>query len=190
MIIIIFVRIFMNMNFKNFMQLGLSILIVSISILPLIEYLLSIEELNIQVFQYLQIAQLLIGQISLEDTVFLAKLLETLQSFIFFPETNTDLLFGSGLSGRESIYIASDMGWILNIFSFGIFGISIFIFLHLYLIFLSYKSSIHIPIIMITVLILLVNFKENLFFVRHVSAVYFFCLVYLSFEKNWFLVKK
>ena len=97
---------------------------------------------NNQLFQYVQILQFLFGSISLDDTTYLRPLLETLKTFLFVPQNTVDLFIGAGISGRESVYIKSDMGWVLNLFSFGLFGIAIFIWLHIYL---DNRRCLHLP---------------------------------------------
>ena len=138
---------------------------------------------NNQLFQYVQILQFLFGSISLDDTTYLRPLLETLKTFLFVPQNTVDLFIGAGISGRESVYIKSDMGWVLNLFSFGLFGIAIFIWLHIYLVWSCRKTAIYAPVFLIVALIFLMNFTENLLFARHVSAVFFVCLCYVGYPK-------
>ena len=180
-IILLLFLILRNIRLRQFTYLLVISLGLSFMVNPSIEYLLNQDDLNNQVFQYVQIAQVLLGQISIEETAYLYDLLETLKTFFIFPSNTLDLFLGAGLSGRESTYIKSDMGWVLNIYSFGLLGISIFTFLHMYLLYLSKSSKIFEPILFITIFILFLNFKENLFFVRHASLVFFLCLIYISY---------
>ena len=180
---ILLIRFFMSFGLKRLVQISFISIFLMFSLNPLINYLLNLEDLNVQLYIYLQLLQILLGEISLDDAEYVSVLFETLQSFLIVPNVGFDILFGTGLSGRESVYVASDMGVILTIFSFGLFGLLIFTFLNLYLVFLARNSSIFEPILMITVLMFLLNFKENIFFARHVSAVFFFCLVYLSLPR-------
>lgn len=138
---------------------------------------------TVQLYQYVQIIQVLFGTISFDDTSYLAPLLEVVKTFLFIPQNTLDLFIGAGISGRESVYIKSDMGWVLNLFSFGIIGIAIFIWLHMYLVWSCRKTAIYVPVFLIVVLIFLLNFKENLLFARHVSAVFFVCLCYVGYPK-------
>ena len=45
-----------------------------------------------------------------------------LSKFIFFPSKISEILFGTGLSPAQAVHINSDMGYIQNIWNFGIIG--------------------------------------------------------------------
>lgn len=180
-ILILIISLLRYINFKQFIFLLVFCVAISFFIDPIINYLLTRDDLPSSVYAYLQIAQLLLGQISFEEASRLSELYKTLLTFIFFPSDTTDLLLGAGLSGRESIILTSDMGWILNIWSFGIIGVSILVCMHLYLISLSRNTKIFEAVLLVTVLIFLVNFKENLLFARHVTSVFYISLIYILY---------
>lgn len=180
-VLILIISFLRHINFKQFIFLTVFCVGISFFVDPIINYLLTRDDLPSSVYAYLQIAQLLLGQISFEEASRLSGLYKTLLTFIFFPSDTTDLLLGAGLSGRESIILKSDMGWILNIWSFGIIGVSILVCMHLYLISLSRNTKIFEAVLLVTILIFLVNFKENLLFARHVTSVFYISLIYILY---------
>ena len=179
--LLLMISILRHISMKQFIFLIISCIALSFLINPIINYLLIQDDLSSSVYAYLQIAQFLLGQISFEEASRLSGLYNTILTFIFFPTGTIDLLLGAGLSGRESTYLRSDMGWVLNIWSFGIIGVSILVCMHFYLILLSRNTKIFEAVLLVTILIFLVNFKENLLFVRHVTSVFYISLIYILY---------
>ena len=182
-------------GYKSFYMSKASILLIAVfAILFGASFIYVLEDLSVfsqnagtsynQLTQYLQMAQVVTGQLKIEDTDYLYPLIELLREFLIFPESTAEWFFGAGISGRESVYIRSDMGWILNLFSFGIVGMTVIILIHLYILWCARNSDLFLPGALILGLILLLNFKENLLFARHVSAVLFVWLFYVKFPPS------
>jgi hypothetical protein len=99
----------------------------------------------------------------------------------FFPDSVIQFFFGEGNFGRGSKYIESDLGFILGIHGYGIFGILLFLlcifsFIH----YMTYKAlnkfskiSIHI----IAILLILINFKDYYIFYPIGHYILFFTFV-------------
>lgn len=105
--------------------------------------------------------------------------LETVKSFIFHNITVVEVIFGTGLFGRGDFatYLATDIAW-AHIFSLiGLFGILLLLVLYIAPIFIN-KDIPKILLIM-TVVILISNYKEAFILTRSVSSVW---IIYASLE--------
>lgn len=95
-----------------------------------------------------------------------------LDHMYFLPEDPWVTIFGSSISGRGNIYVASDVGYILYIFGVGVFGLSLVIGFYVYALIIARKmwqidSVWALVSIMFVVLVAFQNGKELIMLTRH-----------------------
>lgn len=110
-----------------------------------------------------------------EDGVYTRSFFDTWRSFFTLPTEVSGLLFGYGISGRDGYYVASDIGYILNIWGVGVLGSALGLVVHFYIAKAGLQAKMHKELIAnavpgLVVMILLLNLKEQEIFVRHVLS--------------------
>lgn len=105
---------------------------------------------------------------------YFSELIDTWSGFFFLPEGVFHLLFGTGLSGRGTTYIASDVGHILMVWGIGLVGLGFVLYLHFHLLKHSLRLNESYPIklrecvVLFLFMVVVVSFKEQELFVRHI----------------------
>lgn len=95
-----------------------------------------------------------------------------LNDMYFLPEDPATLWFGSSISGRDSVYINSDVGYILMIFGIGVVGTAAVVAFYIYMLAVGikwwkYDRRIGFLMIVFTAGVLVLNFKEQTLLTRH-----------------------
>jgi hypothetical protein len=108
-----------------------------------------------------------------ERGTFISGSVETvLTKMYFLPEDFRTLVFGSSISGRDSIYIPSDVGYVLQIYGLGIIGTMIIIMFYIYSFFVAWRwwpnnRAIAYLLFSLTCALLILNAKEQALLTRH-----------------------
>lgn len=113
--------------------------------------------------------------------VFAANSFETLLSMFFLPDSILNTIFGLGQEVAKT-----DVGYIINVYRFGFFGIFLAIITYCYVVFSAEKGKMRRFLLYFLAVTLLLNFKNDYIFVRGVLPVYLFFYFYsiLSKEKR------
>lgn len=90
----------------------------------------------------------------------------------FLPEDGMVLLFGSSISGRGDVYVASDAGYVQLVFGIGIVGTALVVAFYVYLLAVGirwrkYDPWIAFLSVSLTSAVLVVNLKEQVLLTRH-----------------------
>lgn len=106
------------------------------------------------------------------------------ENMIILPESTLILFFGSALSGRGDVYVASDIGYVLSIFGIGIVGTFMMVFFYIYSLIQAFKwkrfsSWIAFLSALQIIAILVLNMKEQVLLTRHIfsQSAMLFCLL-------------
>jgi hypothetical protein len=108
-----------------------------------------------------------------ERGTFISGSVETVITEMYFlPKDWKTLVFGSSISGRDSIYIASDVGYVLQIFGLGIIGTAIIVVFYIYSLIIAwrwwpYNHTIAYLLLSLTIALLVLNGKEQALLTRH-----------------------
>jgi hypothetical protein len=108
------------------------------------------------------------------ESIYGNRLYDAWRSFFVFPDDVGGLLFGYGISGRGSIYVPSDVGYVLLIWGIGLVGSLMTIWLHLRVLRESFRtggrlgSFVSNTTFVLVGMIFVVSMKEQELLVRHV----------------------
>lgn len=122
-----------------------------------------------------------------------SRTVAAMSSMYFIPDDPLILLFGSGYLDRSVLGIKTDVGWIRTLYSLGLIGVLLTIFVMVYMILSVYLSRGAkdkyglVVLALLLVLMVLMHFKENFIFARNYWSIT--CLVYFALLYNSYLFK-
>lgn len=100
---------------------------------------------------------------------------QVLSSMFFLPPSENTLIFGTGIETYNS-----DVGYVKDIFRFGIFGTIVSFIVYILVV---AKSSFNKWIVFLLFVTLILNFKNSYFFVRSILPLFLMASYYFSFSK-------
>ncbi len=106
-----------------------------------------------------------------------ARSLDIIRNEMYFlPEDQATLWFGSSVSGRGSVYISSDVGYVLMVFGIGIVGTAAVVAFYIYMLVVGVKWRRYDPwisflMVAFTASVLVLNLKEQTLLTRHAFTI-------------------
>lgn len=111
--------------------------------------------------------------------VFAANSYETLLNMFFLPDTFLNTLFGLGQEVGKT-----DVGYVINVYRFGVVGMFLAGITYIYAVFSIRRGNMRRFLYLFLAIMLLLNFKNDYFFVRGILPVFLFFYFYSIVSRN------